>query len=320
MSQNNAGHEEIRVVERQRRASVLTRPKLPCLAPYHTMNLSAGCPNECVYCYAQSYNHHPGWGTVAVYTNVLDKLLDEYPRMREKPRLVYFSTASEPFLPVKAVLDLLFQVMTFLLENGTRLLISTKCEVPQQFVELFQAHPTLVEAQIGITTIDDQVRQLLEPRAAPVDVRLRNLKSLHDHGVPCAARLDPLVPGLTDDDLSLNELFEALATRGIRRAVASFLFLRWRIKPPRGLAYGNWTFAEMKKLYTHKVTDYCGGGTIWLPPTEYRQRRLAEPRELARGHEVNVHLCGCKNKDITSDCCHPLPDRNQASARQLSFF
>jgi DNA repair photolyase len=44
----------------QRRAGVLTQPKLPCLAAYHALNLTAGCPNECHYCYAQTYAHHPG--------------------------------------------------------------------------------------------------------------------------------------------------------------------------------------------------------------------------------------------------------------------
>jgi hypothetical protein len=69
-----ASEGRLRVVAWQRRAEVLTHPKLPCLATFHTINLTAGCPQECHYCYAQSYVHHPGWGTVAYYSNARDKL------------------------------------------------------------------------------------------------------------------------------------------------------------------------------------------------------------------------------------------------------
>ena len=86
---------EYRVVERERRGAVLTRPALPCLYPYHTLNITTGCPNACVYCYAQSYDHHPGWGTVVFYSNALEKLTRDLPRMRRKPTMVYLSTASE---------------------------------------------------------------------------------------------------------------------------------------------------------------------------------------------------------------------------------
>ncbi|KPL09159.1 hypothetical protein AMJ85_07120, partial [candidate division BRC1 bacterium SM23_51] len=63
----------------QRRAGLFTQPKLPCLAAYHALNLTAGCPNECHYCYAQTYAHHPGWGTVAFYANLLSRLREEWP-------------------------------------------------------------------------------------------------------------------------------------------------------------------------------------------------------------------------------------------------
>lgn len=134
---NASGHQSLKVVAWQRRAEVLTRPKLPCLGGFHTLNLSAGCPNECRYCYAQSYAHHPGWGTVAFYANALEKLRTDLARLREKPRLVYFSTASEPFLPVPRILEHLREIMATLLEAGAALLISTKGIVPPAFVDLF---------------------------------------------------------------------------------------------------------------------------------------------------------------------------------------
>lgn len=295
------------LVQWTRRAPMLGRPKLPCLSRYHAINLTAGCPNECVYCYAQTYGYHPGWGKVAVYRNGLDMVRRELDAMREKPTMVYFSTASEPFLPVPGVLDQVHAVMELLLDAGSRLLISTKGHVPDRFIDLFAAHPGKAHVQVGITTADDAVRRVLEPRATHVDERLGNLKRLKKAGVAAEARLDPLMPGLTDTDLSLYALFEALARAGATRAVASFLFLRRGIHPPRDLAHGDWSFAEMRRLYTHRIDKYCGGGTIYVPSAEYRRKRFADLRVMASAHGIDISLCQCKSPDITTDCCHPQP-------------
>lgn len=153
-----------------------------------------------------------------------------------------------------------------------------------------------------------------------MEERLANLELLARHGVTAEARLDPLLPGLTDVDLSLDALFYQLSRRGLRRAAASFLFLRWGIRPPWSLRYGDWTFKEMRKLYTHKVTDYCGGGTIWLPPTEYRRERFRDMKTLAEAHGIVLHACGCKNADVTHDCCHPQPRRPPDEPLQAGLF
>ena len=333
----DGGAATLKVVAWQRRAEVLTRPKLPCLAAFHTLNLSAGCPNECRYCYAQSYAHHPGWGTVAYYANAREKLKDELARMsearpgqarlRQPPRLVYFSTASEPFLPAPRVLDDMHAIMAALLEAGSALLISTKGTIPDRFIELFASRPGKVLVQVGITTLDDGARRVIEPRAASVGQRLDNLTRLHEAGVGAEARMDPLVPGLTDTDASFKALLPALAGAGARQAVASFLFLRWGINFPDNLeGGGGWSARAMRRLYTHKVTDYCGGGTIWLPEAEYRHERFEALEALAGGEGIAIRVCRCKNSDLPeAQCCHPVeplvaPAAGDPADPQLTLF
>ena len=159
----------------------------------------------------------------------------------------------------------------------------------------------------------------MEPYASTVKERLENLERLVSRGVTAEARMDPLTPGLTDTDLSLDALLYELSRRGVRRAVASFMFLRWGIRVPPDLAWGDWSFAEMKRLYTHKVTDYCGGGTIWLPATEYRRKRFRDLKALVAAHDIRLHLCGCKNKDLTDDCCHPQPQQPRSDGEQTAL-
>jgi len=310
----------LKVYEHQRRSSVLRHPMLPCLSPYHTINLTAGCPNRCVYCYAQSYDFHPGWGSVIFFSNTLELLKKELPRKRKKPRLVYFSTASEPFLPVPPILEDLYRIMEILLEQNIFLLISTKCPIPDRFIKLFQRYPGRVHIQVGLTTVDDEVRCLLEPNAASVADRLDNLRRLVRGGVRAEARMDPLVPGLSDTLDSLLNLLEKMSEIKVKSAAASYLFMRRGIDGPKKLTLRDWSFYKMaKRLYTHKVTDYCGHGVIWIPDTEYRREKYKLLKEIAASHGVTINLCGCKNKDLTTECCHPrLPEPDDQND-QLSF-
>ena len=62
----------MRIIETQRKSAVLGHPLLPCMRRHYTVNLTAGCPNRCRYCYAQSMRHHPGWGSVLSYANSLE--------------------------------------------------------------------------------------------------------------------------------------------------------------------------------------------------------------------------------------------------------
>jgi len=193
--ENAAREPALRVLAWQRRADVLRQPPLPCLSKYHTLNLTAGCPNECRYCYAQNYKHHPGWGTVAFYANTLERLRAEFEEVRPRPTLVYLSTASEPFLPVERIQDDMFEIMRFLLEKGVFLLISTKGVIGARFADLFAQWPGRVLVQVGLTTVDDETRRLLEPRATSVAQRLANVELLAGRGVPVEARMDPSCRG-----------------------------------------------------------------------------------------------------------------------------
>lgn len=312
--------QHLKVVGVKRRSAVLRHPLLPCLARYYTLNLTAGCPNECFYCYSQSYEFVPSWGTVVYYENMLDRLREELPRRKKKPVLVYFSTYSEPFLPLEQILNAQFEIMKLLLEQKVRLLISTKGKIPQQFVNLFAEYPGMVTVQVGITTVDDRVRQVIEPNGGTVDERLDNLRRLHTKGISVEVRIDPLIPGLTDSNESFDTLLREIAGCGVREAVASYLFLRWGIHPRKEITFGDWSFKKMQRLYTLRVTDYCGNGIIWLPPTEYRREGYKRIKKIAEGYGVRIKLCGCKNKDLTSECCLPIPQAEQKQPVQLRFL
>lgn len=299
----------------ERKGDVLGRPALPCLAPYHTVNLTAGCPYECRYCYAQSFRSYPGRGKVKFYANTLESLAKSLPRKKRPPELVYFSTACEPFMPFDEILDCLYGCMELLLKAGSRLLISTKARIPERFIELFARHPGLPHVQMGVTTADDGIRRLMEPDAGSVPDRLETLRALKNAGVACEIRMDPLIPELTDDAGRFDETMRAVAAHGVDRGVMSYLFLRRGNRRRLAVTHGDWSFPEMSgRVFTQVVENYCGNNDIQIPATEYRRAKYAELQAIGRRHGVTLGLCACKNPDVAEACCHPLPDKKKTEA------
>jgi DNA repair photolyase len=215
-----------KLIYKERKTPVLTKVVLPCITDYYNINITGGCVSGCVYCYAQGYSSNPKNETITFYHNSFTRLERELVRKRSRPKIVYFSSASEPFAPFAPALDETYKIMDLLMKNSVNIFISTKSRIPERFIELFSRRPESVHVQVGITTADDEVRKVLEPNAAPVKQRLMNMERLNSARVFTEARLDPLIPGITDREESLEELFPVLAGAGINNAISSYLFLR----------------------------------------------------------------------------------------------
>lgn len=86
----------------------------------------------------------------------------------------------------------------------------------------------LAAVDITITTLDPVLARALEPRAAAPQRRLRLLRTLVDHGVPCGVSLAPHIPFLTDD---MEQVLAAAWDAGARSAFYHVLRLPWEVAP-----------------------------------------------------------------------------------------
>lgn len=310
------------VIRNERKSAVLTPSSLACLSHVPTVNLTAGCAHECRYCYACGYLTHPGEGKIAFYTNTLERLRDELRRKRKKPVTVYFSPSSDPFQPVPEVLDMAYDVFEHLFESGIGVTFVTKGRIPARHRELLAAHAPLVQGRIGVVTLDPAIAAAFEPHAAPPEVRLAQAAELIAAGIPIDARLDPILPGLTDGGDCLEPLCEALALVGVRTLAASVLFLRPAVVGslrrhlgdcPDFRAGENGTVpfaAEMLKRVLDRFANakplaiHAENSRVRALPTEARLEIIERLKSIACRHGLRVLVCGCKNPDITNGSCH----------------
>lgn len=296
-----------RLIKKNRKSNVLTPSQLRCLSKTPTINITSGCFHNCVYCYTKGYSQYPGDGKVILFANTADKLKQELVRKRKKPQAVYFCPSCDPFQPVSQILDQTYKTMETLLKAGIGVQFVTKAIVPANFIRLFARYNNLVCAQVGLTCIDDNIRKIFEPRTASVSDKLATLQNLVGIGVTTGARADPLIHGVMDSDKSLCNLFSAINKTGIKEVTINYLFLRPAIKESIEKNISD------KKLLFKVLNPYSTG--VKLPigmknsqgvalPKEIREKAFKRIKNIASDIGLSIHICGCKNSDITTESCH----------------
>jgi DNA repair photolyase len=84
------------------------------------------------------------------------------------------------------------------------------------------AERRLIAVFVSITTLDQNLKRSLEPRAASPSVRLAIIKRLQEAGVPVGVMVAPVIPALTDHEL--ENILESAAMAGA--GTAGYVMLR----------------------------------------------------------------------------------------------
>jgi len=217
--------------------SAITTNDSPDVGFDRSLNPYRGCEHGCIYCYARpthSYlNLSPGLDfetKIIAKRNIAEVLRSELARKSYRPRLIAIGSATDCYQPVERELRLTRAVLEVLHEARHPFTLVTKSSGVERDLDLIapMAAQRLASVSVTITTLDAGLARKLEPRAAAPHRRLRVLRTLSEHGVPCAVSLAPQIPFLTDD---LEQVLEAAWDAGARGAFYHVLRLPWEVGP-----------------------------------------------------------------------------------------
>jgi DNA repair photolyase len=304
----------LKVTTKDRKTKFLTPSGLRCLANLPTVNISAGCAHNCIYCYSKGYSIYPGDNSIEIYENMVLKIADELKRKRKKPDAVYFCPSCDPFQPLPQIQQIAFEVMKLILENNIGIQFVTKGNISEEIIDLFKKHNTKIAGQIGLISVDDKILKVFEPNAAIAKQRINQLERLIKIGVQMSVRCDPMIYGLTDTKEQLQNLFSTIAETGCKEAAVSFLFLRPAIiasfkKNITDVNFLNQILKPFSGNTSLSIGIKNSIGTVL--PNEIRKLAFEKIIKIANDFGVKTHICGCKNCDVTTDSCY--------ITRQLSF-
>ena len=197
-----------------------------------TLNCYVGCSHRCLYCYARymkKFKERPEeWGKfVDVKINAPEILIKEIKKIR-LPKEVYMSTVCDGWQPLEAKYQLSRTCLKILLEAGFSVSILTKSSLILRDFDLLSAYKT---SSLGmtITTLDSKLKKVLEPYASEPQKRINTLREAQKKDIEIWAFLGPLIPGLTDRESNLEEIFSSLRDLGLSHIYIDRLNPRWGV-------------------------------------------------------------------------------------------
>jgi DNA repair photolyase len=290
----------------ERKSSVLMPALLPCLGHLPTLRFASGCSNGCLDCCAQGPCAPKGAEVLNVARDPVSRLQSELTRRRTKPLAVCIDFASDPFQAAPELLERTYEVLQYLLCHGIGVVFQSNARIPLRHMELLLAHAPLVRAIVPLVTTNLRTMRIFEPHTATPRVRLRQMRELAAGGVTTLARVDPILPGVTDDPDTMHALCAALAEAGICEIAAGVLVLRPAFVNALRYRLGR------PQVYRRLIQSYDGGSNARLPgfegmvrmlPTARRRRIFQWLTTIAGQYGMHVHVCNCKDPDLASESC-----------------
>ncbi|WP_369425654.1 SPL family radical SAM protein [Methanothrix sp.] len=278
------------------RSRLCTCPAKLSLNPY------TGCAHGCLYCYASSYirrfsDCRPKGG--------INRLSSEISRLQGN-ELISLSNSSDPYPPMERELGITRYCISAIKRRGLRLQIVTKSDIVLRDVDLLSE----MRAAVSITLTSLRLDSRLEPGAPPSSLRLRAIRMLADSGVPVAARIDPIIPGINDSEI--DELVESVADAGASYVISSTYKARQDSWRRLYFAFPE-VMEDLRPVYFEQGERV--GGYRYLP-AEIRHAILSRIREVCHEHKISFGSCREGfGSDASCDGSHLTEARKQRILR-----
>jgi DNA repair photolyase len=216
---------------RDRTSSIITYNDSPDVGFEASINPYRGCEHGCIYCYARPFHEYLGFSSgldfetrIMVKEDAPKLLRAELSARKWKPQVIAISGVTDCYQPVERRLKLTRGCLEVLADFRNPVTIVTKNFLVTRDIDLLSelARHRAAAVFISLTTLDTELRRVMEPRTSPPAARLAAIEALTKAEIPAGVLLAPVIPGLTDHEIPA--LVEAAARAGAR--AAGYIMLR----------------------------------------------------------------------------------------------
>jgi len=212
--------------------SILNRTK-PTMPFQWTINPYRGCEFGCKYCYAR-YTHefmemdaYEFEDKIYAKSAAAQLLRQELGRVDREDRIA-LGTATDPYQPAERRYGRTRSILeVFARDRGRFLGITTKSDLIVRDIDVLQeiARANVLGIHITITTLNEKLARMLEPRAPRPGLRLEAVRKLSEAGLRVSVFPNPIMPGITDGERQLDRLAKAAKDAGAQGFGGGPLFL-----------------------------------------------------------------------------------------------
>ena len=246
--------------------SIVSSNSSPDLFFNLSLNPYRGCVHGCSYCYARPTHEYLGWGPgldfeskIVVKRNA-GALFRKWLARRKVSEIepVMISGVTDCYQPPEKQFEVTRDCLRAALEFRHPVHLITKNSLIMRDIDLLKqlADLNLVAATISITSLEQSLIRIMEPRTSSPQSRLETVAALSDVGVPVFVFVAPVIPAINDDEIP--EILKQAKAHGA--AGAGYIVLRLPITVKE--VFDDWLqvhFADRREKVLGRIESLRGG-------------------------------------------------------------
>ena len=217
--------------------TIVNKVESPDVGMAYSMNAYAGCEHGCIYCYAR--NVHEYWGysagldferKIIIKKNAPQLLRKQLMHPKWEVMPIMLSGNTDCYQPAEQKYRLTRGLLEVCNEFNQPVGILTKNAWIIKDKDVLQelAKKKLVSAMVSITSFNEDLRRVMEPRTTTAKQRLKVIEELSSAGIRMGVMMGPMIPGLNDHEM--QRIMKAAADAGAVFTAYTFIRLNGAIK------------------------------------------------------------------------------------------
>ncbi|MGN1196398.1 MAG: SPL family radical SAM protein [Acetatifactor sp.] len=181
------------------------------LSPENGMNIYRGCTHGCIYCDSRSkcYQMHHDFEDIEVKQNA-PELLEQKLRSKRNKCMIGTGAMCDPYMHCEEQLQLTRKCLELIRQYEFGVTIQTKSDRILRDIQLISEINRTAKAvvQMTLTTYDDELCRILEPKVCVTGRRFEVLKRMEEEGIPTVVWMSPILPFINDTEENIRGLLD----------------------------------------------------------------------------------------------------------------
>ncbi len=244
---------------------IVNKVDSPDVGMWYSINPYQGCEHGCIYCFARNSFEYWGYSAgidferkIIVKMNA-PELLRKFllnPKWECVP--ISISGNTDCYQPAEKKFRLTRKLLEICNEFNQPVALITKNAGMLRDKDLLQemGAKNLVSVLVSITSLNEDLRRVMEPRTTTAKQRLRLIEEMSQAGVRMGVMLGPMIPGLNDHEM--HDIIKQASAAGALFSAYTFIRLNGAIK----LLFHDWlykNFPDRADKVWHMIEASHGG-------------------------------------------------------------
>ncbi|HEV8513069.1 MAG TPA: PA0069 family radical SAM protein [Cyclobacteriaceae bacterium] len=246
---------------------IVNKVDSPDLGMGYSMNPYQGCEHGCIYCYARNTHEYYGFSAgldfeskIIVKKNAPQILEQQLLSKNWNASPIMLSGNTDCYQPLERKLQITRQILQVLARYRHPVGLISKNSLITRDIDILQdlASDRLVHVMISITSLNEDLRRVMEPRTASSIKRLKTVEELSKANIPVGIMNAPLIPGLNHHEIP--QILKAAADHGALTAGMTIVRLNGSI----GKIFEDWLRKNFPDRFEKVWNQICSmhGGNV----------------------------------------------------------